>query len=320
MRMGAVATVAVAWISAGTCGCEDTRAAGGPPGRADAAGKDGADSSWPGGGGPDSDAGSGPAADATAADSEPALDCTPPLLFGHRGTTLFAPENTIPAYEYAMDNGGDGIEVDLRITADGALVAMHDRSLARTTDAGDLDVPDVTLEQLAALDAGAWFAPAFAGTPVPTLETVLDHFDAGSALFLFDIKEADAVEELADAVRERGLAARAYVSSTSLGVLRDVYERLPEVPALYYPPSLDGLDAIDVPNVRYVRVPKAIEDDPVHVGSVREAGFEASISGRFVQWDGENTALTALGLVNNMALTAERRRARRPLHCDHSGP
>lgn len=260
------------------------------------------------------------AADAAGADDgggepqDPA-HCVPPRLFGHRGTILFAPENTLPAYEYAIDSGGDGIEVDLHLTADGVLVAMHDATLARTTDGGDVAVGDVTAAYLAKLDAGAWFAPEFTGARVPTLDQVLDRFEPGPGAFLFDIKEEAAVDPLADAVSERALSLRSIVSSTSLSVLRRFQERLPEVEALYYPAALDALDAIDVPSVRYIRVPKGIEDDPTNVGLVRAAGYEAAISGRFVQWASADTEFTALGLVNNMELTVERRRERRPPEC-----
>jgi glycerophosphoryl diester phosphodiesterase len=255
-----------------------------------------------------------------AAIAQALMPCAEPLLFGHRGTILFAPENTLPAYEYAIDYGGDGIEVDLQVTADGVLVAMHDRTIGRTTDGGDVAVRSLSLEALSSLDAGAWFAPEFAGTRVPSLDTVLDRFDANGARFLFDIKDEAAVDPLVDAVRERGLIARSIVSSSSLDILRACFVRVPDLAALYYPSSLAALDTIDVPSVRYVRVPKALEDDPVHVRTVRAAGYEAAISGRFVQWDSEDSELTALVLVNNMELTSRRKRDRKPPACAPSPP
>lgn len=94
-------------------------------------------------------------------------------VIGHRGAKGHAPENTIAAIRRAAALGAAWVEVDVRLTADGRLVLMHDETLERTTDGHGL-VEEATLAEIAALDAGAWYAPEFAGELVPTLEEFID--------------------------------------------------------------------------------------------------------------------------------------------------
>ncbi len=76
-------------------------------------------------------------------------------VIGHRGAMGHAPENTIASIRRAAALGAAWVEVDVRLTADGRLVLMHDATLGRTTDGEGL-VQEATLAEIAALDAGAW--------------------------------------------------------------------------------------------------------------------------------------------------------------------
>ena len=69
-----------------------------------------------------------------AAQTESTLD-GPVLNIGHRGASAYAPEHTFAAYDLALEQGADYIEIDLQMTADGVLVALHDKTLNRTADA-----------------------------------------------------------------------------------------------------------------------------------------------------------------------------------------
>src|SRR5688572_15046907 len=93
------------------------------------------------------------------------------LSIAHRGSSLFAPENTLAAC-FAAEGKADLVEVDVRVSSDGKLVLMHDASVDRTTD-GTGAVSGKTLAQLKLLDAGSWFAPGFAGERIPLLEEML---------------------------------------------------------------------------------------------------------------------------------------------------
>jgi glycerophosphoryl diester phosphodiesterase len=106
------------------------------------------------------------------------------LNIGHRGASGYAPEHTIPAYDLALEQGADYIEIDLQMTADGVLVAMHDDTLDRTATAPE-GVPEEyctglviekTLEQIKQCDVGSWFSPEYAGEQIPTLEEIFQRY------------------------------------------------------------------------------------------------------------------------------------------------
>lgn len=102
---------------------------------------------------------------------------TPPLptrgICAHRGGGTAFPENTVPALREAVRLGAQMIEFDLALTRDGELVLMHDATVDRTTN-GKGRVIDLTLADVKKLDAGAWKAPRFAGTRVPTFDEALE--------------------------------------------------------------------------------------------------------------------------------------------------
>jgi glycerophosphoryl diester phosphodiesterase len=94
------------------------------------------------------------------------------FVISHRGEHLSHPENTLPAFQAAIDAKADYFELDVRTTADGRLILMHDSTVDRTTN-GHGAVRDMTFDQIRALDAGAKFGAPFAGTKVPTFEEAL---------------------------------------------------------------------------------------------------------------------------------------------------
>ena len=94
------------------------------------------------------------------------------MLVAHRGGAGHCPENTLAAIEFALRLGVEAIEVDLRLSADGQLVLIHDPDLVRTTN-GHGRVSGLAARELAQLDAGSHFSPRFAGEGVPTLHQAL---------------------------------------------------------------------------------------------------------------------------------------------------
>ncbi|PLS02579.1 glycerophosphodiester phosphodiesterase family protein [Neobacillus cucumis] len=110
-------------------------------------------------------------------------------VIAHRGASAYGPEHTLAAYKQAMTMKADYVEFDLQMTKDGQLIAMHDETLARTTNAKELypnrapwRVKDFTLEEIKRLDAGSWFNKAYPdkakkeyiGQHVPTLEEAIE--------------------------------------------------------------------------------------------------------------------------------------------------
>jgi glycerophosphoryl diester phosphodiesterase len=150
-----------------------------------------------------------------AAQTDSTLD-GPVLNIGHRGASAYAPEHTFAAYDLALEQGADYIEIDLQMTADGVLVAMHDKTLNRTADAPE-GVPEwycrglvskKTLEQIKMCDAGSWFSPEYAGEQIPTLEETFQRYGT-SVNYYIETKNPDAApgmeEELVRLLGEYGL-------------------------------------------------------------------------------------------------------------------
>ena len=95
-----------------------------------------------------------------------------PLIWAHRGASGEAPENTLPAFALAAEQGADGVELDVQKTADGALVICHDEKIDRTSNAKGW-LKDYTLAHLRGLDF-SYGKLQYEGEKIPTLEEVLD--------------------------------------------------------------------------------------------------------------------------------------------------
>ncbi len=172
---------------------------------------------------------------------------TTPQIFAHRGASAVAPENTLPAFEKALDLGADGIELDVQATADGELVVLHDFSLERSTSGVGL-LRNHTLAQLAGIDAGIHFSQSFANTPIPTLEQVFD-LVGDRCIVNVEIKNMDwdggpEAGPLAHMIKQRGLYQQVIVSSFNPFTLRKVRRLDPSIRLgfLYFtqPPHSNG--------------------------------------------------------------------------------
>ncbi len=110
-----------------------------------------------------------------------------PLIIAHRGASSLAPENTMAAFDRAVETGADGIEFDVQLSKDGVPVVIHDETLERTTS-GSGAVKDLSLAELKSLDAGSWFAPGFSGEKILSLEELLIRYKESSFLFNIELK------------------------------------------------------------------------------------------------------------------------------------
>ncbi len=121
---------------------------------------------------------------------------TRPDIIAHRGASADAPENTMAAFDKAIQQQSDYIELDVHATEDGVPVVIHDSTLGRTTDVeGDPRVSDMAYEDIRDLDAGSWFDPAFEGEGVPTLEAVFMHFGEEVPYFVEIKPESESLTE-----------------------------------------------------------------------------------------------------------------------------
>ncbi|MEU3346662.1 glycerophosphodiester phosphodiesterase family protein [Streptomyces sp. NPDC006700] len=183
-----------------------------------------------------------PASGARAADTQRPQ----PVVVAHRGASSHAPENTLPAVDKAKALGFSWVENDVQRTKDGELVVVHDATLKRTTNVEQLfpgrapwNVKDFTAAEIARLDAGSWFSPAFAGTRVPTLDQYMRRLEHNHEKLLLEIKnpelypgiETQTLKVLANDgwLDQRHLASRLIVQSFSADSVRIVHALKPAV-------------------------------------------------------------------------------------------
>jgi glycerophosphoryl diester phosphodiesterase len=167
-----------------------------------------------------------------------------PLNIGHRGASAAAPQNTLAAFRKAVELGADGVELDVQLSADGAVVVIHDFTVDKTTN-GTGRVADKTLAELKALDAGSRFSPHFAGERIPTLAEVFEAID-GRLLVNIELKAPDKnwntalVGPVLEIVRSHGMQAQVLFSSFNPHVLYAMKQLAPDIPAgaLYSSDSL----------------------------------------------------------------------------------
>ncbi|MBS4190410.1 glycerophosphodiester phosphodiesterase [Bacillus sp. FJAT-49705] len=154
----------------------------------------------------------------------------------HRGAAGYAPENTIAAFDLAVEMKADYIEIDVQRSKDGELVVIHDTTVDRTTD-GTGKVGDLTFEQLRNLDAGSWKGEQFAGELIPTFEEVLDRYH-GKAGILIELKAPELYpgieEQVAEALKERNLDKpqneKIIIQSFNFESIKKMDQLLPKVP------------------------------------------------------------------------------------------
>jgi len=111
---------------------------------------------------------------------------------GHRGCSADAPENTIAAFELALEHGADAVEFDLEFTLDNVPILLHDADVDRTTD-GTGRIVDLTWDQVSKLNAAAKFkdGTAFPHTPIPTLNETVEYCMEKKLKIFFDVKAPD---------------------------------------------------------------------------------------------------------------------------------
>ncbi|MFW5713232.1 MAG: glycerophosphodiester phosphodiesterase [Brevefilum sp.] len=146
-------------------------------------------------------------------------------IIAHRGASAQAPENTMSAFQLALDLQADGIELDVMLTADQQVVVIHDDTVDRTTN-GTGQVADMTLEEIRQLDAGE-------GEKIPTLSEVLDRF-GGKCLINIELKNYTSIfnrlpVEVSNLLKSHNLVEDILVSSFNPFNLPRVRRRIPDI-------------------------------------------------------------------------------------------
>ncbi|OCA82153.1 glycerophosphodiester phosphodiesterase [Pseudobacillus wudalianchiensis] len=154
----------------------------------------------------------------------------------HRGASGYTPENTIAAFDKAVEMKADYIEIDVQRSKDGKLVIIHDTTVDRTTD-GTGRVKDLTYEQLSALDAGSFKGEQFKGEKIPTFEEVLDRY-RGKIGILIELKSPELYpgieESIAQQLKKRNLDRpqneKIIIQSFNFESMKKMDALLPKVP------------------------------------------------------------------------------------------
>ncbi len=145
-------------------------------------------------------------------------------VISHRGANLEAPQNTIPAFEKALEIGVDGFETDIHLSSDGVPVICHNYTIDDTSD-GNGEVRSMTLEKLRSHDFGSWFHEKFKGTKLPTVDEFLNLCEtADIEIMNIEIKppldgDMTIVAKTIEAVKAHGLFEKLLISSFSADVL-----------------------------------------------------------------------------------------------------
>lgn len=160
------------------------------------------------------------------------------IVQAHRGAGRHLPENTLESFEYTWKIGAIP-EADIRETKDGVIVAFHDANFARLVkdipaDLRNKGIVDLTWEEVAQLDVGAWKGERYAGQRIPRIVQVFAAMkdQPGRCLYL-DVKKVS-LDKLASMAREHGVTRQLILASTKYDELRQWKKLLPEAQTLHW--------------------------------------------------------------------------------------
>ncbi len=151
-------------------------------------------------------------------------------IVAHRGAAGKAPENTLASVRQAIEDGADWVEIDVQETRDGEVVVVHDSDFMKLAGV-DLKVWDASLDQLGAIDVGAWFGPAFRGERVPTLGQVLE-LARGKVGVVIELKyyghDQQLEQRVVDRVEAAGMASEVVIMSLDYAAIQKIRALRPD--------------------------------------------------------------------------------------------
>ncbi|MCL2023851.1 MAG: glycerophosphodiester phosphodiesterase [Oscillospiraceae bacterium] len=211
-------------------------------------------------------------------------------IIAHRGASKHAPQNTLPAFQLAIDMGANGIETDVHLSKDGVLIICHDYTIDGTSN-GSGDVNEMTYEELLQYDFGGYKGEEFTGTKIPTL---IECLEVCKDLEILDIElkrprngSMEIVEKTLALVEDMGLTEKLLLSSFDKNVIVAAKEINPKVKtALIY--SISEIESPDLEEilddpVAYVKKcradavhPFALMINEDYIEDMHEAGIEVN--------------------------------------------
>jgi glycerophosphoryl diester phosphodiesterase len=227
-----------------------------------------------------------------------------PLIIGHRGASAVAPENTLAAFERALEDGADGLDFDVRLARDRIPDVIHDATLRRT-GLREGFIANLSSVELAEVDVGTWFnlrhpaiaVPGYADERIATLARVFELMKEREATLYVEMKcselEGSALAlEVARLVRAHALVERVVVESFTLEAIAELKRHAPEIrTAALFEPKLSR----PLPNAR-----KLIEQ-AVSFGADELALHRALATRRVVEAARQRGLKTVVWTVDNPA-------------------
>ena len=200
-----------------------------------------------------------------------------PEVGAHRGDSVRAPENTIPAFELAISEGADWIELDIHETKDGVIVVSHDDDLKRVSGKKQY-VHDLTYAEIQEIDTGSWFSPYYSTLRLPTLDEVLK-LCKGNVRLQIEIKptkyDHELEEKLISLINENGMHDDVVIISLNQEPLKRIKELDPTMATGYCMVLawgiIEDLDFADYFTIEEANV------DATTVSNIHNAGKKCSV-------------------------------------------
>ncbi|MDD7466187.1 MAG: glycerophosphoryl diester phosphodiesterase [Actinomycetaceae bacterium] len=208
-------------------------------------------------------------------------------VFAHRGLNTIAPENTMSAFRLGVEKGVTWIETDVDVIADGTPIIIHDSTLDRTSNRSG-SYYQLSAQDLATIDAGSWFSPAFAGENIPTLRELVRYMNETGLNANIEIKQNEAGKAMTLQLVDNVIAELEYlrpgcqviISSFSQLILQLFRDRAPKLPraCLYETVALydDWRSVLEILEATYIH-PEDTGLTASRIQEFRQAGYGVNV-------------------------------------------
>lgn len=162
-------------------------------------------------------------------------------IIGHRGSSFDAPENTIAAAKLAWEEKADGIEIDIRMTADERIVVIHDETTIRTSNK-KIYISKSTIDQVKKIDVGSYKGTRWENEKIPTLEEMLEVTPVGKKLIVEFKCLPNAIEKLSSVIKSSNRMEDVALACFDLQNLKAIRKSMPDV-AIFWVQDVAELDS-----------------------------------------------------------------------------
>lgn len=154
-------------------------------------------------------------------------------IIAHRGDSWYAPENTLAAVNSAWQKNANAVEVDVYLTADNRVVALHDQTTERTGDKV-LDVKESTADELHQVDVGIWKDEEFAGERIPFLEDIIETIPPGDKKLFIEIKgTGETIPYIKEIIDQSGKADQIVIIAFNFDTITESKKVMSDIPAYW---------------------------------------------------------------------------------------